>query len=32
MKGGHNNRNPGNSKNHQILLQKFILNKTGKPG
>jgi hypothetical protein len=29
MKGRHNNRNWGNTKNHQILLQKPILNKTG---
>ena len=31
-KGRHNNRSWRNPKHHQILLQKAILNKTGKPG
>jgi hypothetical protein len=32
VKGGHNNIIWGNPKNHEIILQKPILNKTGKPG
>jgi hypothetical protein len=31
-KGRHNNRSWRNPKHHQILLQKAILNKSGKPG
>jgi hypothetical protein len=30
MKGRHNNKNGGNSRHHQILLEKPILNKPGK--
>jgi hypothetical protein len=31
-KGKHKNRTKGNPKQHQIILQKAILNKTGKSG